>query len=887
MKVVSFFAGCGGLDLGFEQAGFRVIWANELESHCRATYIRNHPNTEFVLGDICKIDPNSIPDCDGFIGGPPCQSWSIGGRQKGLDDARGQLFLKYIELINAKKPKFFVIENVKGIIDDKFKVVFEDFINRLENAGYDVQWALLDAVNYRIPQNRDRVFFVGFRKELNVTFTFPNPACDEPITLERAIGDITEKPRLISGGKKQELLNIDGRRPNHDVLSSKFNPFYYRGNRRRGWQQPSFTINATADFTPLHPSSPKMMYFGHENWNFQKDKIDEYRRLSVRECARIQTFPDDFIFEYDDIRDAYKMIGNAVPPRLGQALAKSILVALEPFTCIQETLIQSEKTHLDDLVLIGYYKDEKHRRMILSNLLYYVRSDGRKGSIFKDDCEVIPKYLLLHHKDDAELFEIEQIDPILVESSYLIELGFYTNGERYLCFKLKNAESIDVMQLGGNTTDFVFNHTAVSPYFKTLKQTIVMNVDSEQITLDKSLVVAQDQPLSEKQLQNCLINALGKTKCRILTVPPRKWVLEYYDGGKVHHLLVKTCTYLGNPHKIYKKKVQLALWFNEYAQYIKKARPEIEVHYIGVYHYGDQHHGDNIIFIDFKIDTYLQKKGHNSAAHVYVNDLFQAMTYGIFSKTDKNNNVVTTIRRDKLSQFFSGEVYESHNLFELFEQFNCGFSFGQWLKALDVIKEMHKNDWHQWRQAEWAGWFLEYKFNKFTIDNNVTNQMRYVGSSLKREGDLDFDIRFDEEDFYGDLKASDIKQKETPGNDQENLIECIYQFDKFWYVIYEHETLKDCEATNYEATKARNRYIKSVDPSYEKDEMSYHERMKNSVKFMKMSIIELNRVNFREALTDFNQGRQPGGNARKPKFNINKKVLENDNFVVFRYTYNQ
>ncbi|MBQ0015207.1 MAG: DNA cytosine methyltransferase, partial [Oscillospiraceae bacterium] len=89
------------------------------------------------------------------------------------------------------------------------------------------------------------------------------------------------------------------------------------GNRRRGWQQPSFTINATADFAPLHPSSPKMMYFVYENWNFQKDKLSEYRRLSVRECARIQTFPDNFIFEYDDIKEAYKMIGNAVPPRLG------------------------------------------------------------------------------------------------------------------------------------------------------------------------------------------------------------------------------------------------------------------------------------------------------------------------------------------------------------------------------------------------------------------------------------------------------------------------------------------------------------------------------------------------------------------------------------------
>ena len=111
MRVVSFFAGCGGLDLGFEQAGFDVVWANEFEPHCRATYLRNHPDTEFVLGDICKIDPASIPDCDGFIGGPPCQSWSVAGKQKGLEDERGQLFLKYIDMIEAITQNFLVRED--------------------------------------------------------------------------------------------------------------------------------------------------------------------------------------------------------------------------------------------------------------------------------------------------------------------------------------------------------------------------------------------------------------------------------------------------------------------------------------------------------------------------------------------------------------------------------------------------------------------------------------------------------------------------------------------------------------------------------------------------------------------------------------------------------
>lgn len=472
MDVVSFFAGCGGLDLGFEQAGFRVVWANEFEPHCRATYKLNHPDTEFVLGDICKIDPESIPDCDGFIGGPPCQSWSVGGKQRGLEDERGQLFLKYIELINAKKPKFFLIENVKGMLDDKFKDVFDDFVNRLECASYDVQWTLLDAVNYSIPQNRERVFFVGFRKDLGVSFSFPEPTSFEPITLEKAIGDIIEDPIPYSGCKSRDIITVNGKRSNHDVFVSKFGSFYYRGNRRRGWHQPSFTINATAEYAPLHPSSPKMMYYGHENWNFQKEKLSEYRRLSVRECARIQTFPDSFIFEYEDIKDAYRMIGNAVPPRLGHVLAKAILAALANTKLELKKESPKDKIVSEACTLVGYYKNDLHHDLIIKNLLYYVRSDGRKGSIFKDDCSVMPEYLLLHHKNNAEIYELDAEEPILVDTSFLKTLGFETTGETYLCFRLKSAKQKSIRDLGGLASLPIYDSNKYSPYFTTIDKII-------------------------------------------------------------------------------------------------------------------------------------------------------------------------------------------------------------------------------------------------------------------------------------------------------------------------------------------------------------------------------------------------------------------------------
>lgn len=474
MRIVSFFAGCGGLDLGFEQAGFDVIWANELESDYRATYILNHPRTELITGDIRYVDPNTIPECDGFIGGPPCQSWSVGGNQRGLDDKRGQLFLKYIDLINHKHPSFFVIENVKGMLSTKFKYIFEDFIYRLKSLGYDVYWKLLDAINYRIPQNRERIFIIGFKKDLSVKYEFPPIISEEPVTLEKAIGDIKEAPNSYSESKQKVMINAS--RSNHDVLNNTFGQFYYRGNRRRGWGQPSFTINATADFVPLHPSSPKMMYFGHENWIFQKDKLALYRRLSVRECARIQSFPDSFIFDYKDIKTAYKMVGNAVPPRLAYAVATSIKTSLEGGKYSQSNL-RSSSTNINSSVLVGYYKDSCHRNLILQNSLYYVRSDGRNGSIFRADCPVAPKYLLLYNKNRAELIRLDGEEPVLVSSTYLKTLGFKPNGELYLCFRLNNEACEYSFIEGGKIAD----ETSYVPYFTTIEELIDTKIISQKL----------------------------------------------------------------------------------------------------------------------------------------------------------------------------------------------------------------------------------------------------------------------------------------------------------------------------------------------------------------------------------------------------------------------
>ena len=157
---------------------------------------------------------------------------------------------------------------------------------------------------------------------------------------------------------------------------------------------------------------------------------------------------------------------------------------------------------------------------------------------------------------------------------------------------------------------------------------------------------------------------------------------------------------------------------------------------------------------------------------------------------------------------------------------------------------------------------------------------------IKKHGELDFDLWFNEENFFGDLKASDEAKKEAPANDQENFLECINTHDKFWYIIYEHETIKDSETDGYPATKFRTHFIRDNhewNPKKPWNELSNCSRMKLAVKFTNMYVIELNKVNYKSVLNDFKQGRQPNGDARKIKFKINKSNI--DNLVVYRHTF--
>jgi DNA (cytosine-5)-methyltransferase 1 len=166
ITITSLFSGAGGLDLGFRQAGFHTIWANEFDRHIWQTFETNFPNTTIDHRDINQIKPEEIPDADGIVGGPPCQSWSNAGKGLGLSDTRGQLFKTYIKIIKMKQPKFFLCENVAGIVSLRHIEAFISFLRDFELAGYRVSWKLLNAHDYGVPQSRKRVIIVGVRKDL-------------------------------------------------------------------------------------------------------------------------------------------------------------------------------------------------------------------------------------------------------------------------------------------------------------------------------------------------------------------------------------------------------------------------------------------------------------------------------------------------------------------------------------------------------------------------------------------------------------------------------------------------------------------------------------------------------------------------------------------------
>lgn len=294
---ISLFSGAGGLDMGFERAGFRTIWANDFESDACKTH-ENWSTAKVVCGDIAKVDAKDIPDADVMLGGFPCQGFSLSGPRK-IDDSRNVLYKHYVRIVKAKKPLMFVGENVKGLLTMGEGKIIEAIIEDFSNCGYDVYYKLLNAKDYEVPEDRERVIIVGFRKDLKIkNFEYPVPR-DFVITMREALANIPE--------------------PSPDeVCNAPYSSRYMSRNRKRGWDDVSYTIPAMAKQVTLWPGSPDMTKVDTDLWKFGDEGVT--RRFSWREAAAIQTFPATLEF-YGDLTSKYKQIGNAVPVKLAEIVA--------------------------------------------------------------------------------------------------------------------------------------------------------------------------------------------------------------------------------------------------------------------------------------------------------------------------------------------------------------------------------------------------------------------------------------------------------------------------------------------------------------------------------------------------------------------------------------
>lgn len=327
MNIVSLFAGAGGLDRGFENAGFNVIWANEYDKKIWETYTLNHPNTILETRSIKNVKEDEIPNnINGIIGGPPCQSWSLAGSMRGMDDERGQLFYDYFRILKSKQPEFFMAENVAGMLSPTHKEEFFNIKKMFEDCGYKVTYQLLNAWDYGVPQDRKRVILIGYRKDLDIEFDFSKlEKIERKLTLRDSISDL---PEPLPALEKNKTNGFTGDFFNNEYFTGDFSSMFMSRNRIREWDEASFTIQAGARHAPIHPTSCKMRNLEKNKWEFTGTN---YRRLSIRECARIQTFPDDFIFKYENLADGYKMIGNAVAVKFAEIIANQIMKDLQEY----------------------------------------------------------------------------------------------------------------------------------------------------------------------------------------------------------------------------------------------------------------------------------------------------------------------------------------------------------------------------------------------------------------------------------------------------------------------------------------------------------------------------------------------------------------------------
>lgn len=308
MKIVSLFSGSGGLDLGLIQSGNEIVWANDIDEDAANTYIKNIGN-HIVLGDIGDIDINSIPCAEVIVGGFPCQGFSQANLKRCKNDERNKLYLHFLKIVEAKKPLYFLAENVRGILSLDNGNVIKQIASDFDSAGYRVKYKSFNLADYGVPQTRHRVIIAGTRRDLpkELDYEFPEPThCDitklgnsslpPRVTISEALKDIAEPQ-----GNDQDL-------PNHEYSKYKVTNRDFTGHRKTDPNKPSPTILARGNgkggvCAIQHPLN--------------------HRRMSVRESATIQTFPNGFVF-IGKLNSCYRQVGNAVPVLFAKHLGEKL-----------------------------------------------------------------------------------------------------------------------------------------------------------------------------------------------------------------------------------------------------------------------------------------------------------------------------------------------------------------------------------------------------------------------------------------------------------------------------------------------------------------------------------------------------------------------------------
>ncbi len=314
LTAVSLFSGCGGFDWGATHAGVRIIWANDRNPHAAAAYTRLFPDVPFILDDVRNI--TAFPQADILIGCYPCTGFSVASRRRWRQEetrdlranADNYLFRYFLHALTQVRPKYLFVENVRGMTTAENGWFLEEQLRGFQEQGYRVEYKLLDAAWYGVAQSRKRLFLVGVRSEIGaMRYEFPKPT-HGPMgslpfsTLRTAIGDMEPWPT-------------------GEYYDYKFHGHYLTRNRKRSWDEPSYTIVADAHHVPLHPMGEPMRFVAKDTWALRGQAN---RRLSWRECAAIQGLPE-VMTPSGPLEDKYRVVGNSVPPAFGRALLEPVV----------------------------------------------------------------------------------------------------------------------------------------------------------------------------------------------------------------------------------------------------------------------------------------------------------------------------------------------------------------------------------------------------------------------------------------------------------------------------------------------------------------------------------------------------------------------------------